>query len=166
VELARKDRWPYVKLAPFYSNERGADDQSVVGVGIALPLPLWDSKKASMEQAKARLQQADTSLRVTQRQIERQVTEHALAYEKQLAEMGRWRANASAQFREAAALGDRHYRLGSLPVSTYLELQKQYLDATEALLSTQADALENWQEVELLLGRPLPPSAPTSGGSP
>jgi len=166
VSLSQKDRWPSVALSPFYSNERGADQQSIVGVGVTLPVPLWDSKKSSVEQARARLQQAETSMQVTQRQIERQITERALAYEKQRNEMGRWRTNAVEQFREAAELGDRHYRLGSLPVTTYLELQKQYLDATEALLHTQADALENWQQLELLLGLPLSAVAasPDDGG--
>jgi cobalt-zinc-cadmium efflux system outer membrane protein len=155
VELDRKERWASVKLAPFYSNERGADDESVVGVGVSLPLPLWDRRKASVEQSKARLQQAETSLHVTQRQLERQVTERALAYEKLLGEMNRWRTNAVAQFREAAELGDRHYRMGALPVSTYLELQQQYVEATEALLRTRGDALEAWQQLELQTGMPL-----------
>lgn len=159
VQLAKKDRWSTVTLSPFYTSERGADQQSVVGMGVSIPLPLWDSKKSSVEQARARLQQAEASLRVAQRQIERQVTECALIYQKQLVEMNRWRTNAVEQFREAAELGDRHYRLGSLPVSTYLELQKQYLEATDALLGTQADALENWQQLELLLGTPLSASA-------
>jgi outer membrane protein, heavy metal efflux system len=166
VDLSRKERWAPVKLAPFYSNERGADDQAIVGLGISLPLPLWDGKKASVEQSKARLQQAETSLRVTQRQVERQVTERALAYDKLLGEMAQWRTNAVVQFREAAELGDRHYRLGSIQVSTYLELQKQYLDATEALHNTQADALRDWQQLELLVGRPLDPRtiSPAAGG--
>ena len=155
VNLAQKDRWSTVTLSPFYSNERGLDQQSIVGLGMSVPLPLWDGKKSSVEQAKARLQQAEASIRVAQRQIERQVTEHALAYEQQRVEMARWRTNAVEQLRESAELGDRHYRLGSLPVSIYLELQKQYLEASEALRHTQAEALENWLELELLLGRPL-----------
>jgi cobalt-zinc-cadmium efflux system outer membrane protein len=155
VELARKERWPRVSLGPFYSRERSQDQETIVGLGLAVPLPVWDTKKTAVQQAQARLQQAETSMRVTQRKIERQVTEHAVTYQRQLAAMARWQTNALEQFRQAAELGDRHYRLGSLPVSTYLELQKQYLDATEALLQTQADALESRQQLELLLGKPL-----------
>lgn len=163
VELARKDRWPRVSLGPFYSRQRGQDLETVVGLGLAVPVPLWDTKKTGVQQAEARLQQADTSLRVTQRRIERLVTEHALAYQQQLIQMARWQTNALEEFRQAAELGDRHYRLGALPVSTYLELQKQYLEATEALLQTQAEALEHWQQLELLVA--MPASAwPSSAG--
>jgi outer membrane protein, heavy metal efflux system len=164
VDLARKDRWSPVTLAPFYSSERAVDQESIVGLGMSIPLPLWDSKKANVDQEKARVQQAEASLRVTERQVERQVTERTLAYQKQLAEMGRWRTNAVAQFREAADLGDRHFRMGSIPVSIYLELQKQSLDATEALLATKAEALENWLQLELLVGG-LPTAFAAAGQS-
>jgi cobalt-zinc-cadmium efflux system outer membrane protein len=57
-------------------------------------------------------------------------------------------------FRDAAELADRHYRLGAVPVSTYVELQKQYLEAVEALLETKEEALKAAQELELLTGLP------------
>ena len=60
--------------------------------------------------------------------------------------------HAAEKFRDAARKGDENYRLGALPIATYTELQKQYLDAVDALLSTQADALEARQQLELLSG--------------
>jgi len=56
------------------------------------------------------------------------------------------------EFRKAAALADRHYRLGAVPISTYVELQKQYLEAVEALLDTRREALETGQQIQLLTG--------------
>ena len=52
-------------------------------------------------------------------------------------------------------MGDEHYRLGALPITTYTELQKQYLDAVDALLGTQVDALDARQQLELLTGMNL-----------
>ena len=40
-----------------------------------------------------------------------------------LDEMAAWRADAQQQFREAAELADRHYRLGAVPVTIYVEMQ-------------------------------------------
>jgi cobalt-zinc-cadmium efflux system outer membrane protein len=59
------------------------------------------------------------------------------------------------QFREAAALADRHYRLGAVPIGTYVELQSSYLDAVEALLDTQAEALAAALELNQLTGLDL-----------
>jgi len=155
VELARNERYPSVTLAPFYAAETANDEQRIVGVGVSLPLPLWHQNRGSLEAAQAREQQAQASLRATQREVERRVTDHALALETGLAEMAQWRPDATAQFREAAELADRHFRLGAVPVTIYVEMQMKYLDALEALLATRREALEHRQQLELLVGMPL-----------
>ena len=59
-------------------------------------------------------------------------------------------------FREAAELADRHYRVGAVPVSTYVELQKQYLEAVESLLDTRKEALDAALQIEWLTGLSSP----------
>ena len=153
VQLARNERYPKVTLAPFYASEKANDEQRIVGVGVSLPLPLWNQNQGNIEAAQAREQQAEASLRATQRDVERRVTDHALALETQLEEMAQWRPDAQAQFREAAELADRHFRLGAVPVTTYVEMQLKYLDALEALLATRHEALEHRQQLEVLVGQ-------------
>jgi cobalt-zinc-cadmium efflux system outer membrane protein len=72
-----------------------------------------------------------------------------------MAEIQRWRSNASESFREAAELADRHYRLGAVPVTTYVEMQLQYLEALESVLAARGEALDHWQQLEQLTGRRL-----------
>ena len=47
---------------------------------------------------------------------------------------------------------DRHYRLGAVPIATYVEMQSAYLEAVEALLDTQREAMEAGLRVQLLTG--------------
>jgi cobalt-zinc-cadmium efflux system outer membrane protein len=155
VQLSKNERWPKVTLAPFYSSEKAADQERIVGVGIRLPLPLWNQNKGNIDASQARLQQAESSLQTTCRQVERQVVDHALALQTKLEEMARWRPDAAQQFREAAELADRHYRLGAVPITTYVEMQTRYLDALEALLATRGEALAHQQQLELLTGQKL-----------
>ena len=68
------------------------------------------------------------------------------------ASIGKWRPESVDEFRKAAELADRHYRLGAVPIATYVELQKQYLEAVEALLDTRREALEAGQELQRLTG--------------
>ena len=89
---------------------------------------------------------------VTQRAVERQIVEKVLTYQVKLTEMSKWRPESADEFRKAAELADRHYRLGAVPISTYVELQKQYLEAVEALLDTKREALEAGQQIQLLTG--------------
>ena len=156
VALAKNERFPPIRVGPSFSEENAFEREQIIGLGVSFPLPLWNRNAGNIEAAAARQVQAETSLLVAQREVERRVIESAAIYESKVREMGKWRANATEHFRQAAELADRHYRLGAVPVSTYVELQKQYLEAVEGLLETKKEALEAAQNLELLTGAPSP----------
>ena len=156
VELAKNERLQPISIGPSISEERAGDRERIIGVGVSLPLPLWNRNKGPIEAATARQMQAEVSLNVTEREIQRKVIQAALTYETKLREMAKWRPDSVTHFKEAAELADRHYRLGAVPISTYVEMQKQYLDAIEALLETKREALEAASQLELLTGLPRP----------
>lgn len=155
VSLAKKDGFPSVTVGPYFSNEGAGGREQQIGLGISFPLPLWNRNKGGVETAEARRQQAEVSMFVAQRTMERQIVQQALTYQTKLSEMGNWRPESVDEFRGAAVLADRHYRLGAVPVATYVELQKQYLEAVEALLDTRHEALEAGQKIEVLTGLEL-----------
>ena len=148
----RKDKYPAFTVGPYFSQERAGDREQQIGIGVSMPIPLWNKNKGSVEVAEARQKQAETSLYVTQRDLDRRIVEKALTYQTKLAEMAKWRPESVEEFRKAAELADRHYRLGAVPIATYVELQKQYLEAVEALLDTKREALEAGQQIQLLTG--------------
>ena len=154
VDLAKNERFPVIAVGPSFAEERAGDErQHIIGVGVSLPLPLWNRNNGNIEAAKARQVQAEVSYAVTQREVERKVLEAALTYETKLRVMGKWRPDSVQHFKEAAELADRHYRLGAVQISIYVELQKQYLDAVESLLETKQAALEAAAQLELLTGK-------------
>lgn len=153
VDLAKNERFPSISLGPTYSEENaGNDRERIIGVGVSLPLPVWNRNKGNIEAAAARQMQAEVSLAVTEREIQRKVLEAMLTYETKLSEMSKWRPDSVQHFNEAAELADRHYRLGAVPIATYVELQQQYLEAVESLLDTKKQALEAAAQLELLTG--------------
>ncbi|MEO8353572.1 MAG: TolC family protein [Chthoniobacteraceae bacterium] len=155
VRLSENEAWPSITVGPQFSQEKAGERESIAGVGVSLPLPLWNRNTGNVEAAKARELQAQTSLRLAQREVERKIREQAAAYELHRKEMARWNPKVAEQLREAAALADRHYRLGAVPLATYLEVQSSYLEALEAIYATQADALNAQAEIELLTGTKL-----------
>src|SRR5437867_187876 len=164
LSLARKDGYPSFSVGPCFSQERAGDREQQVGVGISVPVPLWNRNKGNIDVAEARQKQAETSLYVAQRDLERRIIENALRYQTKLAALEKWRPETVEEFRKAAELADRHYRLGAVPIATYVELQKQYLEAVEALLNIQREALEAGQELQRLTGLDfglLEPAKPT-----
>jgi len=152
VALARNERFPAISVGPSFSEANALERERILGIGVSLPLPLWSRNTANIETAQARQLQAETSLLVSQREVERKVLEAAATYETKRRELGMWRPDSVTQFKEAAELADRHYRLGAVPISTYVELQKEYLEAVEAMLDTRKDALQAAGDLELLTG--------------
>jgi cobalt-zinc-cadmium efflux system outer membrane protein len=155
VSLAKNDRWPAVTVGPFYSEERAGEKERVAGVGVSFPLPLWNRNSGNVQVANAREQQAEASLRVAHREVERELMEKVSGYSARFAALSRWRPDIIAQLREAAELGDRHYRLGAVPIATYVELQEKYLEAVEAYFDLQKEGYAAAQQVQLLTGLPL-----------
>jgi cobalt-zinc-cadmium efflux system outer membrane protein len=162
VALAKNERFPSINVGPSFSEENAFERERVLGVAVSLPLPLWNRNAANIEAVQARQLQAETSLLLSQREVERKVLEASATYETKLRDLKRWRPDSTAQFRDAAELAARHYRLGAVPVTTYVELQKEYLEAVEAMLDTRKDALQAAQQLEILTGLTLSRARPTS----
>jgi cobalt-zinc-cadmium efflux system outer membrane protein len=164
LDLARNERFPALRLGPTVSQEQVAGErEQTIGLAATLPLPLWNRNGGNIAAEQSRRLQAEVALSVAGREIERQVLEAALTYETKLGEMSRWRPDSVQHFKEAADLADRHYRLGAVPISTYVELQEQYLDAVESLLDTKREALEAATRLEWLTGLPLLVTAANTG---
>lgn len=157
VSLARNERYPGISVRPFLSKDNVGDRETIVGVGLSVPLPISGRTGANVDIANSRRRQAETAVLVALRELDREVITSAQAFATKLAESRRWSPDAVLKFREAADLADRHYRTGAVPIATYVELQKSYLDAAEALLDTQSEALAAGLKLQQLTGLELNP---------
>jgi len=152
VALARNERFPAIAVGPYYSQENATDKEQRAGIGVSLPLPLWDRNVGNIETSKAREQLVQASLLTTQREVERRVTQNAATVEAKREEIAKWQVATIAKFREAAEVADRNYRLGAVALPVYVETQKQYLEIVGALQEMKKDALQAAQELEILTG--------------
>ncbi|MBS0631260.1 MAG: TolC family protein [Verrucomicrobia bacterium] len=157
VRLSRNERYPGITVGPYLSRDNVGDRETIVGLGLSVPLPVSGRSGAAIEGANARRRQAEAAVAVALRDLDRQVVTAAQAFSTKLAESRRWSPDAVQKFREAAELADRHYRTGAVPIATYVELQNAYLDAAEALLATQADVLTAGLQLQQLTGLTLNP---------
>jgi cobalt-zinc-cadmium efflux system outer membrane protein len=155
VALSKNERLPAIAIGPFYSLENAIDREQRVGLGISLPLPLWDRNAGNIATNKAREQQAQATLLAAERDVERRVTQTVATLEAKRAEIETWKTGAIAKLRDASESADRSYRLGAVPLTTYVEIQKQYLEAIGAFNDAQKDALEAAQALEVFTGQKL-----------
>ena len=150
VKLALNERWPAVRVGPFAHNERADTNEYQFGIGVTVPLPLWNRNAGKVETAKARAAQAEAALTTTVREVERKVSDAEFVYRSRREEARKLETSILPQMREAAELADRNYRAGALPITTYTEMQKQYLDSLDAFSVAQAGAVEARQQLEQL----------------
>lgn len=155
VGLAENERLPAVSIGPSISQERTGDRERVIAAAVSVPLPIWNRNQGNIDTARAQRTQVETSLTIAEREAERRVIEAVAIYETKLKEMAKWQPDSIQHFKEAAELADRHYRLGAVPVSTYIELQTQYLETIEGLQDTKKEALEAANNLNLLTGTDL-----------
>lgn len=150
VRLAQNERFPGITAGPAFSIERAGEEERLIGAVVSLPLPVWDRNQGAIETARAREDQAGAFFELTRQDAARRAAQAIATYEIKLNEMRNWQPDSIRHFKEAAELADRHYRLGAVPVSTYLELQTQYLDTLEGLLDTRQEALQSAAELEAM----------------
>src|SRR5262249_17286812 len=94
VALSKNERYPAVAVGPYYSQEKAADVEQQVGIGLSLPLPLWDRNTGNIATSKARQQQAEASLAAAEREVEKLVTQNAATLEAKRAQIDTWRTGS------------------------------------------------------------------------
>ncbi len=152
VALSQNERYPTFTVGPSVSHEQAGDKETVIGLTLSLPLPLWDDGRAAVTTSEARRMQAEAALQSTFRDVEREITEAWLILETQRKRLDGWKPDSLQTFAEAASLADRHYRLGAVPISTYIEMQDKYLEATEAINASRLEVLRASLDLEQLVG--------------
>ena len=155
VRLAHNEQWPSVKLGPYTAGENVVDSKRELGLSLSMPLPFWNQARGSEEAAKARLNQAEVSLDTAMREVEQKIMIAADSYKKELKKLSENTPQLLGQLRDAAKLADDNYRLGVLPISTYTEIQSQFLEGTDAVLNSRLDALRYLADLEYLSGEQL-----------
>lgn len=155
VSLAKNERYPTFIVGPSLSQERAGDKETVIGLSLSVPLPLWNNGQPAVNTAEAKRIQAEASMQSSLRDVERQITEAWLILQTQQKRLEVWKPDALQSLAEAAQLADRHYRLGAVPLSTYIEMQDKYLEATEAINATRLEVLRATLDLEQFIGIPV-----------
>ncbi len=152
VSLAQNERFPTINVGPYVAQEEAGEIEREAGVGFSLELPIFRNGKADIDRERAREVQAEALVEATARELEQQVAEASLIYRNAWKQLEVWGDKHQVELKDAAELADRHYRLGAVPVATYIEVQENYLGALSAIAEVEADALEAALRIEQLTG--------------
>ncbi|MBX7210107.1 MAG: TolC family protein [Verrucomicrobiaceae bacterium] len=152
IDLTKSERWGKISFGPYVQGYRVDEKEKEAGVVLSVPLPLWNRNKGGIAAEEARLSQAEALMFATLRDLERDLAIERSAYASELEALSRWKPESEKEFRDAAEEADRHYRLGAVPISTYVEMQRQYLEAMRALIQTRRNAWKHLMSMARLVG--------------
>ena len=152
VDLAQAARVPNVSVGPYFNRAKSDSRETNFGIRLTTTLPLWNSQAAGLAQELSRQSQGDAALLAANRRIARQVYEQAAYYEAKRRALAGGPAGATEKFAAAATAAADSYRQGAIPIATYVEMQRQYLDALSALLDTRREAMEAMLQLRALNG--------------
>ncbi len=152
VDLAKSERWGNISFGPYLGGQSAGDREVEGGIGFSIPLPLWNRNKGGIQAEQARMLQAEALMAATLRDLERDLTISRAAYAAELKSLSNWKIESESEFAKAAADADEHFRLGAVPASTYVEMQRGYTEAIDSLILSRRNAWTHLMELERLIG--------------
>lgn len=152
VDLARKARIPTVTVGPYFDRARSDIRETNYGARLSTTIPLWNRQAGDVAAERGRQAQANAALVEAERRIARTVFDQAAQFETKRQALATWDRASPQGFADAAADADRNYRLGAIPLTTYMQMQQSYVDATNAMLDTRREAIEALLQLRALNG--------------
>jgi outer membrane protein, heavy metal efflux system len=154
LSQARLGAAPDFTIGPFFSQENTPERERILGVGVSLPLPLWDWNRGQIDVAKADLNRAQARHTQAIRTAESNLIQEYTTYQLILKQLEETPLEFIRRFHDAADLADRQYRLGAISAQTYLGMQQQYLELTEGILNTIREAHERLYKIQVATSDP------------
>jgi cobalt-zinc-cadmium efflux system outer membrane protein len=150
--LAEKSRGGAISIGPYFNRDRGDVKDQVVGLRATTNIPLWNRQAGDVSAAQSREAQGEAALIGARRRLLARLYADAAQYRTRMAALAKWPADAPARFAAAAAEADRSYRVGAVPLATYVQMQNGWLDAMSAVLDTRAGLWEARENIRIITG--------------
>lgn len=157
VRLAEQSRAGAISIGPFLNRDRGDVRDQVVGVRATTSIPVWNRQAGEVAAAQSRAAQGEAALIAARRRLLVQLHGDAALHRARSAAMAKWPADAPQRFAAAAEEADSAYRLGAVPLATYVQMQTGWLDALTAVLDTRAGLWEAQENIRILTGNSVQP---------
>lgn len=141
--LARAEQYPNVTIGVGVSREwaktslgemEESSTDTLVGLKLSVPIPLFDRNQAGMKEARARKNSADIRERYLRQNIEREVEGAYARWVAAEKTLKIYAGDVMPQLTENVKLIEAAYRLGEVGISTVIAEQKKFIETSEDYL--------------------------------
>ncbi|QSR89400.1 TolC family protein [Methylacidiphilum caldifontis] len=152
IDAAKFVNIPDFGLGPYFVQEKGTNNNIGPGVIFTSGLPLWNQNRGNIISSEARKDQAVSMFASTWRSIQSSINTRLEVYRQATDLLSKVPPSLLDRLRSAAYLAERQYRLGAIPVQTFLEMQRQYVSSAITLRTAQIDAATALYDLQTLTG--------------
>ena len=155
LSLARAERIPDPVLE--LGAGRGADDDTILEVGISIPLPIFNRNQAKISAANIRIRQSELEIHSARNEVVLQLTEVYLNFTAAQDRVTVYQDEILPKARKALDQTNEGYRQGKFTYLDVLDAQRSLAEARTAYAAALADLNLSASEVEKLTGTKLEP---------
>ncbi|MCB1326348.1 MAG: TolC family protein [Spirochaetales bacterium] len=151
--LARIYAYPDFAISAIYSSQNGSEREQYFGLGIEMPIPLFDRGSHHTDVARARLESERSALQFFERELQAQMEEQLRTHELALQRLRRFPLERLNEVRTRSLRLDRDFRTGRVALLTYMEADGEAFESVRAVLQAQVEYVESHTRLLLLAGR-------------
>jgi cobalt-zinc-cadmium efflux system outer membrane protein len=154
-ELARLEAWPNLTLRAFLGQEDGST--TIVGGGLAIPIPLFDRNQGRIAETAASIARAQAELNTGELSVAREIVVAHARYRAGVTTALRLRQRVLATLEQNLDLLQRAFDAGKLTWPEVLVIRRAFVDAQRELTAAEAQARRGWIELQIASGKmPVP----------
>jgi cobalt-zinc-cadmium efflux system outer membrane protein len=152
VKASKLDAAPDFAIGPFYSLDKAGDHDEKIGAAVTFPLPIWNQNQGNIANSKATLAKTEATQEQAQRDLELSITKIYQSRQLLDAQISQTKPALLQNLAQLADMADRQYRLGAINLTTFLEVQRQFISTTKSVHQTTLDANSLDLDLQLLTG--------------
>jgi cobalt-zinc-cadmium efflux system outer membrane protein len=150
LQRARVERIPDVSTQVSVQFDNATED-TVTGVQVGLPLPIWNRNQGGIRQAQSEVSEAQRNLNRVELDLKRRLAVKLQEYSTARAQAEAYATQILPKSKETFELVQRGYRLGELGYLDLINAQRTYSQTNLAYLDALAALWSSWAEIEGLL---------------
>lgn len=151
-KLARKERMPDPTIGPLYSQDTQDTSDHKVGVGVTVPLPLWNRGGPQIALAEAERREAAAALEATRREVLANLEKAHEAFVAARDELSLYSPRLLTELEGELGATRERYAAGELSYLVLREAQRSYFDHVRDYYEALAGAGSAWAELEKAAG--------------
>ena len=157
VKLAQKDSWPTPTVSGFYSDGNGISPEKIYGLGLSLPISIFNTNSAGVQASQFKSQAEATRLDLEREKTLLGLKSAFLRYESARSSIQHLSITRVPEIEKGMTITDQGFRKGQVDLLTYIEADSQHSDSLDAIYAAQTEYISYLSNLLALVGEPTIP---------